>query len=122
MLNLRKFFLGQYLALFAMAMMFIGPALSTTFVDDSSEVICTSTGIKVIASDGIFENHKDLQDLNNLCSYCDLSTHEFQDENFSYGDFTLHALDSSERINQKEEIFKNLSLIIYQRQAPPTKL
>ena len=66
MINLRKFFLGQYLALFAMAMMFIGPALSTTFVDDSSEVICTSTGIKVIASDGIFENHKDLQDLNNF--------------------------------------------------------
>ena len=122
MINLRKFFLGHYLALFAMAMMFIGPALSTTFVDDSSEVICTSNGIKVIASDGIFENHKDLQDLNNLCSYCDLSTHEFQDENFSYGDFTLHALDSSERINQKEEIFKNLSLISYQRQAPPTKL
>ena len=122
MINLRKFFLGQYLALFAMAMMFIGPALSTTFVDDSSEVICTSTGIKVIASDGIFENHKDLQDLNNLCSYCDLSTYEFQDENFSYGDFALHALDSLERINQKEEIVKNLSLISYQRQAPPTKL
>ena len=83
MINLRKIFLGQYLALFAMAMMFIGPALSSTFADDNSEVICTSTGIKVIASDGIFENHKDLQDLKNLCSYCDLSTHEFQDENFS---------------------------------------
>ena len=122
MINLRKIFLGQYLALFAMAMMFIGPALSTTFVDDSSEVICTSTGIKVIASDEIFKNHKDLQDLNNLCSYCDLSTNEFQDENFTYGDFTLNALDSSERINQKEEIFKNLSLISYRRQAPPTKL
>ena len=122
MINLRKIFLGQYLALFAMAMMFIGPALSTTFVDDSSEVICTSTGIKVIASDEIFKNHKDLQDLNNLCSYCDLSTNEFKDENFTYGDFTLNALDSSERINQKEEIFKNLSLISYRRQAPPTKL
>ena len=122
MINLRKIFLGQYLALFAMTMMFIGPALSTTFVDDSSEVICTSSGIMAIASDGIFENHKDLQDLNSLCSYCDLSTHEFQEEIFGYGNFSLRKLDTTLRINQKEDTIQNLSLTSYQRQAPPTKL
>lgn len=122
MLHLRKNFFGQYLALTAILMMFIGPAISYAFADDNLDVICTSTGIKVIASDGLNENQKHQKDLNILCSYCDLSTHEFQDENFSYGDFTLYAFDSSERINQKEEFFKNLSLISYQRQAPPTKL
>ena len=122
MINLRKIFLGQYLALFAMAMMFIGPALSSTFADDNSEVICTSTGIKVITSDEFFENHNDLQDLNSLCSYCDLSTHEFQEEVFGYGNFTLRKSDTTLRINQKEDIAQNLSLISYHRQAPPTKL
>tara|TARA_B100000035_G_scaffold210907_1_gene180583 strand:+ start:49231 stop:49599 length:369 start_codon:yes stop_codon:yes gene_type:complete len=122
MLNSRKNIFGRYLALFSVLMMFIGPALSTTFTDDNSEVICTSTGIKIVASDGVYENQNNQKDLNSLCSYCDLGTHEFQDENFSYGCFTLHALDSRVQFNQKEEIFKNLSLISYHRQAPPTKL
>jgi hypothetical protein len=121
MLNFRKNFFGQYLALIAILMMFIGPAISYAFADDNLDVICTSTGIKVITSDGINENQKGQKDLNNLCSYCDLSNHELQDDNFSYGHFTFHTSDSNVRFNQNGEIFKNLSLISYQRQAPPTK-
>lgn len=122
MFKFRNIFFGRYLALFSVLMMFIGPALSTSFADDNSEVICTSTGIKVIASDGFNENHKDQKDLNSLCSYCDLSTHEFKEEIFGFGDFTLHAKDTTLRIYSKEDIFKNIFLISYHRQAPPTKL
>lgn len=99
-------------------MIFIGPLISQTISASVLEVVCTSSGIKLIALDSSDEKDNKTASLNQ-CDYCNLSLKALQ--NFSHEDGNIfHIKTNNVFLEQETDIPPtSIALLAYDKQAPP---
>ena len=120
--NSRKYTISQIAAIFAILMMLFGPLISSAIATEASEVICTSSGVKVISLNDDSGEHNNSLELLDMCGYCKLSFKEFYVVNLDRSDKVENFFFRASISNSKDLLSKNLALLSFKRQAPPIKL
>lgn len=122
MKNSKKYIISQIAAIFAILMMLFGPLISSAIATDASEVICTSSGVKVISLNDASGEHNNSLELLEMCGYCKLSFKEFYVVNLDRSEKVENFFFRASISNSKDLLSKNLALLSFKRQAPPIKL
>ena len=109
---------GYWAALFSILMIVIGPLVSQTISASVLEVVCTSSGIKLIALDSSDETDNNTSSLSR-CDYCKLSLKALQ--NISHKDGNIFHLNVNNVLLEQETDIPpaSIALLTYDKQAPP---
>ena len=109
---------SYWAALFSILMIVIGPLVSQAIAADELEVICTSSGIKIVSLSDANDAGRSGSALNS-CDYCKLSVKAI--ESLNYKASNLPFLNTNNIFSTKERFLRyiRLALLAYDRQAPP---
>ena len=122
MLNYQKRRLGQITSIFALIIILLNPFVSKAFGDGFSETICTSSGIKVIDISYSEDEQKTNFNSQTMCEYCNLSSKDIDSSHTKFVVRFKNSFLNQYQLSNTTFYNKNLSLIFYHRQAPPTQI